>query len=259
MRRSLVVIAILSALSPFTAHAAVVISEIMYDLPGSDENREWIELYNNGVEIVDLEDWRFFEGGVNHKILPRHALSLMPNSYVVIVRHVDGFKTDWPLYDGALFVSSFSLNNTGENLTIKNANLETIFSLAYTNNVAAGDGNSLNLIQGELASRRPTPGMSIADEPLTIPKVVTSLAEAAPVSDGNLSTQDEVRETGAIDGGGMDRGVYAASFVAGEEQRPRSIFPWIASLIAVMGLGFASVLWRKRKSKSGYTIIEEEV
>ena len=135
------VIAILSALSPFTAHAAVVISEIMYDLPGSDENREWIELYNNGVEIVDLEDWRFFEGGVNHKILPRHALSLMPNSYVVIVRHVDGFKTDWPLYDGALFVSSFSLNNTGENLTIKNANLEVYDKIFESDFVIVGVKN----------------------------------------------------------------------------------------------------------------------
>ena len=30
------------------ANAEVIINEIMYDLKDSDNNREWIEFYNNG-------------------------------------------------------------------------------------------------------------------------------------------------------------------------------------------------------------------
>ena len=39
----------------------VVINEIMYDLSGSDTDREWIEIYNKGTSSIDLAEWRFQE------------------------------------------------------------------------------------------------------------------------------------------------------------------------------------------------------
>ncbi|MBN1794314.1 MAG: lamin tail domain-containing protein [Candidatus Omnitrophica bacterium] len=39
------------------AEAMVVISEIYYDHPGDDEGHEFVELYNNSDEVVDLTHW----------------------------------------------------------------------------------------------------------------------------------------------------------------------------------------------------------
>ena len=44
----------------------VIISEIMYNPQGSDRNdtanppfnREWVEIYNNGTSVVDLDGWQ---------------------------------------------------------------------------------------------------------------------------------------------------------------------------------------------------------
>jgi thiamine phosphate synthase YjbQ (UPF0047 family) len=44
-------------LSSQHATAAVTINEIMYDPDGSDTNREWVELYNDGGSSVDLSAW----------------------------------------------------------------------------------------------------------------------------------------------------------------------------------------------------------
>ncbi|MEK7071654.1 MAG: lamin tail domain-containing protein, partial [Patescibacteria group bacterium] len=49
---------------------ALVINEIMYDLKnGSDDGREWIEVYNNSDASVDLSTFKFFEADTNHKIV----------------------------------------------------------------------------------------------------------------------------------------------------------------------------------------------
>ena len=43
--------------------AEVVINEIYYDHPGSDTGQEWLELYNNGTEDIDLDGWSIERGG----------------------------------------------------------------------------------------------------------------------------------------------------------------------------------------------------
>ncbi len=48
------------------AFAEVVISEIMYDVSGSDTDREWVEVYNNSSSAVDFTSWKLFEANTNH-------------------------------------------------------------------------------------------------------------------------------------------------------------------------------------------------
>lgn len=42
---------------------AIVINELFYDAVGSDDGKEWIELYNNGLEDVNLQGWTLQAGG----------------------------------------------------------------------------------------------------------------------------------------------------------------------------------------------------
>src|SRR3989344_2910155 len=115
--------------------ASMVINEIMYDLKGSDTDREWIEVVNAGGDAVDLSEWKFFEANTNHKLtLVLGQATLPPGAYAVIVDNPEKFKNDWPGYSGVLFDSSFSLNNTGETISLRTGELIDVGSVTYTSN-----------------------------------------------------------------------------------------------------------------------------
>ena len=145
-----------------SAAASILINEIMYDLEGTDTDREWIEVYNSGAESVDLSGYKLFEAGVNHGLVLDTGDASVPGSgYVVIVTNPAKFKTDWPSYSGAIFDSSFSLSNEGETLAIKNSDLEVSDEYSYTSATGGtGDGKSLQKVSGSWVSATPTPGAS---------------------------------------------------------------------------------------------------
>ena len=138
--------------------SAIIINEIMYDASGSDAGKEWIELYNNGEEI-NLTGWKFYEGGTNHGLsLKQGDLMLGNNEYAIISSDDVSFLLEYPGFSGTLFDSSFSLSNSGEELTIKNSSLDIIDSLSYSNLLGAnGNGNSLQLCNGSFSEKIPTP------------------------------------------------------------------------------------------------------
>lgn len=146
----------------FFARAGVFINEIMYDLKdGSDTGREWVEIFNNGSESIDLTGWKFFEANTNHALTPVQGGSVIqPNGFVVIVDNSEKFLTDWPGFSGIIFDSSFSLSNTGEQIILRNSELADIDSVSYNSeNGANGDGNSLQKIDGSWKSASPTLGV----------------------------------------------------------------------------------------------------
>lgn len=126
--------------------SAVSINEIMYDPAGSDINREWIEIYNNG-STIDLNGWKFYEGGINHGLsLKQGSWILENNTYAVIANNDVNFSLDYPSFSGTLFDSSFSLSNSGENISIKDNNGTFIDSISYL--TLANEGYSLEFYNG---------------------------------------------------------------------------------------------------------------
>jgi len=153
---------------PLLSSAQISITEIMYDLPqdsGADGGREWVEIYNSGNEAVDLSTWRFFEADTNHKLTIVEGEAMLPaDRYVVIVDKAGAFLTDWPLFSGVLFDSSFSLKNTGEFIAIRNSDLVDIDSVTYSSDWGGkGDGNSLQYVNGKWIAAAPTPGEANAE------------------------------------------------------------------------------------------------
>lgn len=133
--------------------ADIVINEIMYDLPGTDTDREWIEIYNKGTNAVDLINWRFQEGGTKH-ILNSYqgGLILSPSGYAIIVDSASGFLGDHPGFSGIIIDSSFSLSNAGESLVL----LESVDATTYVDEVSyqsswGGAGNSGSLERKDVA------------------------------------------------------------------------------------------------------------
>lgn len=146
---------------PITSiNASMVINEIMYDLPGSDTDREWIEIVNASGDVIDLSEWKFFEANTNHKLtLLQGEVTLSPGAYAVIVDNPEKFKNDWPGYSGTLFDSSFSLNNTGETISLRTPEFNDVGSITYTSNWGGkGDGNSIQRIDLSWHAASPTPG-----------------------------------------------------------------------------------------------------
>lgn len=139
----LLILLILPAVS-----AQVIINEIMYDFPGSDDNHEWIEIYNAGSETIDLTNWKFYEAETNHKInLTAGNWNLSSDGYAVIAEDATAFPADYPDFSGNLFDSSFSLGNAGETIAIKDANGTIIDEVTYNSSLGAnGDGKSLERV-----------------------------------------------------------------------------------------------------------------
>ena len=145
---------------PVFAHASVVVSEIMYDVPGADTGREWVEVTNIGDTAADMSKYKFFEANINHTLIPISGNGvLLPGSSAIIADDPTKFKIDWPKYIGALFNSSFSLSNTGESFSLKDGALVTLDFVSYDPSLGAvGDGNTLQRRGSRFVSAAPTPG-----------------------------------------------------------------------------------------------------
>lgn len=170
--------------------ASVLINEIMYDLPGTDTGREWIELYNDGGEAVDMSKWTLREAETNHKLEVSQGSAVVPaNSYAVVADTPSKFLADNPGFSGTIFDSSFSLSNTGETLVLRSgdADMDTV---SYSSDTGgAGDGMSLNRNGGGFKSGNPTPGaMNTSGPGITPPASTTTTSTDTTSTSSNNST-----------------------------------------------------------------------
>lgn len=107
---------------------ALLFTEIMFDLEGSDSGREWLELYNNGQFDVNLSELSFYESGTNHRMnLVSGREILASEGFAVIVDKPESFFDDYPgleVSNMAIIDSTFSLSNSGEYISIRQGGME---------------------------------------------------------------------------------------------------------------------------------------
>lgn len=95
MARSASTFVVLSLLAlPIVARAQLAITEIMYDVPGSDSGREWIEVQNTGAASIALSEWKLFEANTNHGLTTDGSDTLAPGSFAIIADDPAKFRTD---------------------------------------------------------------------------------------------------------------------------------------------------------------------
>jgi len=171
-----------------SAQESIIINEVMYDLEGSDSDREWIELKNVGEQSVDLSNWKFEESGTQHKLTSyQGTLNLDPQQYAVIVDKVENFLADFPGFSGTIFDSSFSLSNSGETLNLRDSkDGEIVSELTYSSDLgASGDGNSLQRNEnGNFIPAIPTPGKS--NQSKAVPSPIPSPAASEQESNQDI-------------------------------------------------------------------------
>ncbi len=123
----------------------IVITEIMYNPPESgNDSLEFIELYNNGADPVDLDGF-YFEAGVTHTFAP---LVLNPAEYVVV--SINAAAVDNLFGITSVEWTSGALSNSGELIHLVNASGMFVDSVRYDDHMpwdslADGFGPSLTL------------------------------------------------------------------------------------------------------------------
>ncbi len=190
---------ILALLFPSFSHAQVFINEIMYDLPGTDSGREWVEVYNAGSSPIDLSTYKFSEATTNHTIKSiSGSTSISSGSYGVIADDTNKFLVDWPGFSGNLFDSSFSLNNTGATLTLKDSSSGISDQVTYSSTQGAnGDGNTLQKSSPAWISAVPTPGSLNSNTPIVSTSTPPGVTPSDPTEDdssggGSLSSHTSI-------------------------------------------------------------------
>ncbi|MBU2634826.1 MAG: lamin tail domain-containing protein [Nanoarchaeota archaeon] len=119
-----------------TDSLSVVINEIAWMGTAASYYDEWIELYNNTGDTVTLTDWTLASADGTPNIIL--SGSIAPYSYYLLERTDDTTVSDITadlIYTGAL-------DNTGEDLTLKNANGITLDRVDCSGGWFAGDNTS---------------------------------------------------------------------------------------------------------------------
>lgn len=196
---------------PASVFANISITEIMYDVSGYDTGREWVEI--SADASTDISNWKFFEANINHGLtLVKGSATIAAGSAAVVADNTEKFLIDYPSFSGTLFDSSFSLNNTGETIAIRDQDGIDVDSILYNPALgAAGDGNSLQKINGVWTAAAPTPGVSPASDP----SGTSGSGSGSEESSSAATTEQSPGSSGATQSIWADAGLDRMAIVGG--------------------------------------------
>lgn len=160
------------------------ISEIMYDLPDTDTDHEWVELYNDGSSGVSLSGWKFNDGSSHILNEPpanggQGSITIGSGGYVILAGNATVFLADHPGFTGSVVDTVMSLGNSSDTLSLLDQNGTTLDTVSYASSQGgAGDGNSLQKNGSSWVSASPTPGatnstIAVADTQSTTENATT--------------------------------------------------------------------------------------
>lgn len=133
----------LSSLLSLPAGAHVVINEIFYHAPQDLTELQWVELFNNGNEAVDLKGWSLAKGIKFH--FPA-GTRLAPGAFLVVSRNAAVFQQAYGKAPSAVFEKT--LKPKGEQIDLKNAAGEVVDSVKFADRSpwpVEADGHSASL------------------------------------------------------------------------------------------------------------------
>jgi hypothetical protein len=162
MKRKYLRIIIIFFLLTNIAYANLEISEIMY-APEKGADYEWVEIYNNSLDSIDLNKYRFFHGQNSGPLTLRKGNSyiLGPYNYALITKSSKDYSwLDVP--NMVLSSSVLSLPDKGDNtyIAISDPNKNIITEIRYDPSKGGSkmSKSSLAIINGTWKNGIPTPG-----------------------------------------------------------------------------------------------------
>ncbi|MGA2247130.1 MAG: lamin tail domain-containing protein [Verrucomicrobiota bacterium] len=188
----------------------IVINELMYDpISGSDDD-QFIELYNQGTNTVNLTGWQF-TAGVNFTF---PSVNLAPNGYLVVAKNMTNLFAKYPNLNSGNTVGNYSgkLSHNGElvELAMPEAFYVTNTILVEEDEVtygtggrwgewSSGGGSSLELIDPH-ANHRLAPNWADSDD--TAKTVWTNVTCTGVLDNGaNYDPSINYAQIGLLDAG----------------------------------------------------------
>ena len=122
----------------------VVINEIMYNPISGESDDEYVELYNQSANVVDLSGWRFTDG-IDFEFPPNTLLAA--SNYLVVAKNAARLLTNYAQLNATNTLGDYngSLRNSGERLAL--AKPDVILS---TNDVGQIETNLIHIVVAEV-------------------------------------------------------------------------------------------------------------
>jgi hypothetical protein len=98
----------------------VVINEINYKSPDDVDAGDWIELYNNGSQTVDLSGWVIHDADPESGFYFPKGLLLYPNEYLVVAGNLSKFGSLFPTVKNVTGTFPFGLSSSGDVIYLYN-------------------------------------------------------------------------------------------------------------------------------------------
>lgn len=178
-------------------YANVIISQILYDSPYNEvitkypySDGEFIELYNAGAEDISLKGWQLWGGGNTERYEFPDNTIISAGGYLAIAFHYNYSGGDFHL---SQYSSQYScsrsyqvqeqrvliLSNTGELLSLRNAENQIVDSIRYKKQKATTNADSIPYMESQSLHRK-----TVCINTGTIASNTMDDWEAGPVSFG---------------------------------------------------------------------------
>jgi len=177
-----IIIIFLAAVTTAQATQTIIISEVFYDAPTPEKDKEWIELYNPTGNPVDIEGYKIHDNSSTSIITSSTIIG--PGQTFVFARNASAFEL---MYGFTPHLGGFKplLSNSGDYLLLFDENNVQTDSVAWENaygpdsewtKIFANDSKSIQRFSFEigpgawLSNREPNP-----NNPAPIPEPATMI------------------------------------------------------------------------------------
>ena len=171
---------------------SVIVNEIMFE-PNRDEP-EWIELYNNSPDTINLKDWSISDvlAAPTSTILTNADCNLFPHEYFIVAKDSSIFNYHKTIPSKILVLPFANLNNSKDGVVLKDGALETIDSVMYYGYWLKKEGCSLERIKFNESSVQSSNWGTSKDNEQSTPGRINSLkVNARDVTISQISTEPE--------------------------------------------------------------------
>lgn len=126
----------------------VIINEINYNSSSTFNTEDWVELYNNSGEDIEISGWVFKDSDDSHSfVIPQNNV-IKKDSFIVICIDTTLFKALFPDVKNRIGNTGFGLSGSGELIRLYDNAMNLIDSLTYSDKApwpTQPDGNGATL------------------------------------------------------------------------------------------------------------------
>ena len=167
----------------------LVINEINYNSSDQFDTGDWVEIYNNGDQVVDLDGFYFTDEDPEHRYTFPANSSIGPGEYILLLQDTVSFSALFPNVQNLYGSFDFGLSGGGEQISLYDFSDRLLDRVEYDDvypwpTEPDGNGPTLELIHPDSLNENASAwGFSSGNGS---PGSLNSIAEELFISDNNI-------------------------------------------------------------------------